>query len=47
MEPGIEVAPECIEASRWRRQIELAALLPRFLSGESLEEELERWPGAG
>jgi len=27
MEPGIEVAPECIEASRWRRQIELAALL--------------------
>lgn len=27
--------------------LSLAALLPRFLSGESLEEELERWPGAG
>lgn len=105
-ETGIEVAPEYIEAPRWRRQIEyvyrgtcwhqhelvtlvrldesspgiddslrvgneredvlgarwwsvpqiaasderfyplsLATVLPRFLSGESIEEELERWPG--
>ena len=107
-ETGIEVAPERIEAPRWRRQIEyvyrgtcwhqhelvglvrldasspgiddslrvgneredvlgarwwsieqivasdqrfyplsLATALPRFLRGESIEEELERWPGAG
>jgi 8-oxo-dGTP pyrophosphatase MutT (NUDIX family) len=104
-ETGINVAPECIEAPRWRRRIEyvyrgtcwhqrefvalvrleesspgideslrvgneredvlgarwwslpqiaasderfyplsLATMLPRFLSGESIEEELERWP---
>jgi hypothetical protein len=104
-ETGIKLAAECIEAPRWRRQIEyvyrgtcwhqrelvtlvrldaaapdidaslrvgneredvlgarwwslsqiaasdgrfyppsLATMLPRFLSGESLEEELERWP---
>jgi hypothetical protein len=24
--------------------LSLATLLPRFLSGENLEEELERWP---
>ena len=107
-ETGIEVAPECIEAPRWQRQIEyvyrgtcwhqrelvglvrldesspgiddslrvgnetedvlgarwwsiaqiaasderfyplsLATMLPRFLRGEDIEEELERWPGVG
>jgi 8-oxo-dGTP pyrophosphatase MutT (NUDIX family) len=105
-ETGIQVAPGCIEAPRWRRQIEyvyrgtcwhqhelvtlvrldesspgiddslrvgneredvlgarwwsiqqiaasderfyplsLATVLPRFLGGERIEEELERWPG--
>jgi hypothetical protein len=24
--------------------LSLATMLPRFLSGENLEEELERWP---
>jgi 8-oxo-dGTP pyrophosphatase MutT (NUDIX family) len=47
----VRLSRHVLASARSRRArappLSLAALLPRFLSGESLEEELERWPGVG